>query len=136
MITQHRTDSEPGVTRLVGSIIEDIQDLFKKQLELFRHEVKDDLRQTKEAGLTLAAGLLVLFVGSILLCITLVYLLEWAFAPDLPLWGAYGIVGATMSILGTVLLVVGKRKFATFNPLPDKSVEVLTENLQWTSNSK
>jgi hypothetical protein len=81
-----------------------------------------------------AAGGLVLMLGGIFLGLMVVYFLAWMF-PDLPLWGAFGIVGAGMAIIGVVLSMVGKDKFMSFNPLPDKSVEALKENLKWT-NSK
>lgn len=134
LTTEQRSVSEPGVTRLVGSIIDDVQELFKAQLDLFRAEVQDDMRRTKEASILLFAGGLVLLLGGIFLGLTAVYFLHWMF-PDLPLWGAYGIVAAVLAVGGVILAMVGKEKFAAFNPLPDKSVEALKENLQWT-NSK
>jgi len=126
--------SEPGVTKLVGSIIDDIQELFKNQMDLFRQEIKEDVRKTKEAGAFLAVGSLILLLGGIFLGLTLVYFLSWMF-PSLPLWGAFAIVGGGMAAVGVVFYLVGREKFASFNPLPDKSVEALKENLQWT-NSK
>jgi len=70
MVTQTRdandqglTQPEPGVTKLVGGIIDDLQELLKAQLELFQAEIEDDLRQTKEASMLLAAGGLVLLLG-------------------------------------------------------------------------
>lgn len=133
-VASERQGGEPGVTKLVGGIIEDIQELFKSQLDLFRAEIQDDMRRTKEAGTLVIAGVLVLLLGSIFLGLMVVYLLSWQF-PELPLWGSFGIVGGSAAILGTILYLWGREKFASFNPLPDKSVEALKENLQWT-NSK
>lgn len=135
MITDTRDASEPGVTKLVGSIIEDVQGLFKNQLELFYHEVQDDMRRTKEASLSLATGGLVLLLGGVFLGLTAVFFLDWMFSPDLPLWGSFGIVGGALAVLGVVFFLKGKEQFASFSPLPEKSVEALKENLQWT-NSK
>jgi len=126
MITETRTEAEPGVTKLLGGIIEDAQGLFRNQLDLFRAEIEDDLRQTKEAGGAMAIGALVLLLGGIFLGLMAVYLLSWLF-PELPLWGSFGIVGAALAIVGVAFLLTGKRKFASFNPLPDKSVEALKE---------
>lgn len=126
MITETRTEAEPGVTKLLGGIIEDAQGLFRNQLDLFRAEIEDDLRQTKEAGGAMAIGALVLLLGGIFLGLMVVYLLSWFF-PELPLWGSFGIVGAVLTIVGVAFYQTGKRKFASFNPLPDKSVEALKE---------
>lgn len=130
---------EPGsVTKLVGSILEDIQELFKQQLELFHAEIKDDMKRTKEASVLLAGGMFVLLVCVMLACTMLAYLLNWIF-PELPLWGAYGILVVATGIAGAILFFMGRNQFSAFNPLPDKSVEALKENLQWTNpttNSK
>lgn len=117
--------AEPGVTKLVGGIIEDIQELFKAQLELFQAEIQDDLRQTKEASVLLAAGGLVLLLGGIFLGLMLVHLLNEQFA--ISMWGSFAIVGGGFAVLGIVLFFLGQRKFASFNPLPDKSVAALKE---------
>jgi len=132
-VASERHAGEPGVTKLVGGIIEDIQELFKSQLDLFRAEIQDDMRRTKEAGTLVIAGVLVLLLGGIFLGLMLVYLLSAK--TELPLWGSFGIIGGSAAILGTILYLWGREKFASFNPLPDKSVEALKENLQWT-NSK
>ena len=89
--------AEPGVTKLVGGIIEDIQELFKAQLELFQAEIQDDLRQTKEASVLLAAGGLVLLLGGIFLGLMLVHLLNEQFA--ISMWGSFAIVGDRKSVV-------------------------------------
>jgi len=128
MITQQSSAAEPGVTKLVGGIIEDAQELFKHQLDLFHAEIKDDLRRTREAGTLVMLGGLVLLLGGIFLGLMLVYLLNWLF-PELTLWGSFGIVGGAFAVLGSVFYLWGREKFASFDPLPDKSVEVLKETL-------
>jgi len=117
---------EPSLTKLVAGIIDDVQELLRAQMELFQAEVKEDVRNTKEASALLGAGALVLLMGAIFLGLMVVYLLNWAF-PQLPLWGSFAIVGAVMFVAGLVLFVLGQQKFASFNPLPDKSVAALKE---------
>lgn len=126
MITETENDAQPGVTKLIGGIIHDAQELFRDQLNLFRAEIEDDLRQTKEAGIAMAIGGLVLLLGGIFLGLMAVYLLSWLF-PELPLWGSFGIVGGALAVMGVIFVYTGKKKFASFNPLPDKSVEALKE---------
>jgi hypothetical protein len=116
---------------LVRGIVNDAQDLIKQQLALFQAEIKEDLRKTKEATVSMAAGIGLAAVGAILLCVTLVHLLHWAFPETLPLWACYLIVGGTITALGGGLAYLGARRFASFNPLPDQSVQALKENIQW-----
>jgi len=137
MVTHDVADSEQGVTKLVSGIIDDAQELFKTQLELFKLEIKSDVTKTKDAAIMLFAGMLVALVGGVLLCTMLVYLLhESIFHGQTPLWVSYLIVGGIMAAIGAVTSFAGIKKFESFNPLPDKSVEALKENLQWTNNSK
>jgi hypothetical protein len=131
-----RNGTEPSLTSLVTGIINDLQELLKQQLSLFRQEIKDDVRKTKEAAISLSAGIGILALGGLFMCLMLVYLLNWAFPATLPVWLCYGIIGGLMLLSGGALLYAGKRRLASFNPLPDQSVEALRENVQWIMNPK
>jgi len=125
-----QTKDEPGLASLLTGIVNDAQELFRQQLVLFRREVAEDFEKTRAAGVVLLAGAGVAMVGGILLCLALVYLLNWA-APNLPLWACYAIVGGVGTVLGVILIYQAKAQFASFNPLPDKTADALRENLQW-----
>jgi hypothetical protein len=126
---------ERSITTLVSGIIADAQHLIQQQLAMFRQEIRDDLRKTRDAALSLAAGLGITLAGSALLLIMLPLLLNWA-APELPLWACFGIVGGVLAALGGVLVFVGVKKFESFNPLSDKSIAAFKENLKWTTTPK
>jgi hypothetical protein len=135
MANDLRTGNEPSLTGLVTGIINDGQELLKQQMALFKQEIKDDLRRTKEIALSLGAGIAILLVGGLLWCLMLVHLLAWL-APGLPLWCCYGIIGLIFVAGGGALLYAGKRRMESFNPLPDQSVRALKENVQWILNPK
>jgi len=135
MATNLQTSSDPSTTSLVTGILHDTQELFKQQMELFKTEVKSDLRKTIQATTLLVAGALVAFIGAILLCFTAVYALSAAF-PALPLWGSFTIVTVVVLAAGVALLLGGRQKFKSFNPLPDESMAALQENLEWTTKPR
>jgi len=108
------TPPAPGAMRLVSGIIADVQLLIAQQLALFRHEIRGEFVRAREAGAIVAGGLATALTGGLLLCGMLVHLLAWL-APACPLWGCYGIVGAPIVALGTVVCFVGMRKFRRFN---------------------
>ena len=126
------TDVNVSVTSLVKGIVSDGQDLINQQLALFRAEIKDDFRRTMGLLLVLASGAMMVAVGGALLCFMLVHLL-FSMA-TLPLWSCFGIVGASVALLGGIVAYVAIGKFKTFNPLPDESVQALKENVQWIKN--
>jgi len=124
-------NSSDSTMSLVRGIVDDAQNLMKQQLALFQAEIKEDLRKTKEAVVSMAAGVALAAVGGILLCVMLVHLLHWAFPETLPLWSCYLIVGGALAALGGGLAYAGARRMSSFNPLPDESVQALKENIQW-----
>jgi len=131
MATNLQTSSEPSLTSLVSGIVNDFQELIKQQLALFKAEVSSDIRKTREASVTLVAGVVALLFGAGLLCLMLVHLLEYAFAPHLPLWACYLIVGGVVFAFGAGLTAVGWKQFHSFNPLHSESVDAMKENLEW-----
>jgi hypothetical protein len=135
MATDLHSTQDPSVTSLVTGIIGDAQELFKQQFELFKHEVRDDFRKTKEGGLTLAGAGGLGLVGAILLVQMLVYLTQWL-VPELALWACFGIWGALMFGMGVVLFFIGKTTLDTIDPVPEKSAQALKENVQWLTNPK
>jgi hypothetical protein len=132
MANDLHTISDASVTALVTGIIDDAQDLFKQQVALLKHEIKDEIQQTKEAARSLAWGLGLAVIGGLLLCLMLPILLNWA-VPALPLWACFGIVGALFAAAGGGMLYVGIHKLETVHPIPEQSVEALKDNLQLTT---
>jgi len=130
-----KTNPDASVTTLVSGILHDAQELVKQQFELFKHEIRNDFRKTKEAGVSLGSGAGLGLVGVFLLGEMLVHLLNWA-VPDLPLWGGYGICGLAFCAAAGCLVYAGKRKIDSVQSLPEESVEALKENVQWITNRK
>lgn len=132
MATDVRTGNEPSIGSLVGGIVQDVQELTKQQFQMLQAEMKQDFARSREATLALASGLVVAFVGGLILAFGLAHLLHWA-VEGLPLWGAFLIVGGLVVAAGGVAAYYGYAKFKSFNPLPDQSLDALKENLTWTN---
>jgi hypothetical protein len=126
---------ERSVTTLVSGIIADTQQLIQQQFAMFQQEFRDDWRKSKEAAIALAVGVGITLAGSVLLLLMLSLLLHWA-VPGLPLWACCGIVGGVLVALGGALVYAGVKKFDSFHPLSDQSVEAMKENLKWTTKPK
>jgi len=139
MIDQLRNGPEPAtaspsMTGLLTGIVKDMQELTRQQLTLFKEEVKDDFRRTREIAVSWAIGLGAAALGLVLLAFAVVYLLVWG--TPLPLWACFGIVGAAAVLAGGALLYAGRKKLESFNPLPEQSVRALKENVQCLTNPK
>lgn len=132
---QEQGTQPPNVTTLVGGIVTDAQQLMTQQLALFRNEIKQDLNRSFQAGVVMGLGLTIALMGGVVLVLSLAYLLAWIW-PDMALWVAHLIVGVAVLGVGGVLFSVGKAKFDSFNPMPDKSIQAMQENVQWLTNTR
>src|SRR4051812_35358476 len=100
MPTEVHTQTEPGLTTLLGGIINDFGDLIRQEIRFAKAEIKSDLNKSREATTLLATGVGVASVAGLLLTWMLVHLLHWLTLPagsvadpaSLPLWACYGIV--------------------------------------------
>lgn len=135
MATGHvDTDNSLSMTSLVSGIINDGQELLKQQLHLFQVELTNDLRRTRDASIPLVIGGVVAAIGALFLFVTVALWIPWQW-PKVPLWGSFAIVTGLFLIAGTILVFMGKARFDAFNPLPDKTVEGLKENVQWKTKT-
>jgi hypothetical protein len=133
--------STEGMTGLLRGIINDIGDLFSKQIKFARKEIEADLHKSRRAATVLALGAGTAFLGAILLSLMLVHLLHYVSGPatetthGIPLWGCYGIVSAVFLVIGSAVAYMGCQMFASFNPLPEQTAEQVKENVGWIANA-
>jgi len=135
MAVQVETETGPGITQLVSGIVHDGQELIRQQLHLFQVELKNDLKRTGNASASLVIGGILAAMGGFLLLVMVALLLHDLWPAAISLWGGFGIVAAVLLVAGGAFLLAGKKQFDAFNPLPDKTVEGLKENVQWKTKT-
>lgn len=128
----HAGNGHHSVTELVSGIVSDAERLFRQQIEMVRAEFKEDLRRTKEVVIYMSAGVALAALGVAMLLVALVHVIH-EFA-GLPLSASWAIVGGVALVLGAVGVFVAARILASYNPLPDKSLHALQENVSWIAN--
>jgi hypothetical protein len=125
-------DGSPTMAQLVSGIADDAQRLIQQQYHMLRAEVKEDMRRTKAAVQYLGVGAGLAVVGALFLLIALPLLINWAF--DWHAWGGWALMGGVLVVVGGIALYAGKRIFDKNNPLPDKTLNALEENISWIAN--
>jgi len=128
-------ETTTSVASLVSGIVKDVQELTSQQLALFKKEMADDFRKTRDVAVSWALGLAAALVAAIMLTFTVAELLTWAI-PTVPRWVWYGVVGVAVAIAGGILFYAGQKKLQSFNPLPEQSVQALKENIQCLTNPR
>jgi len=126
-------DGSPTVTELVSGIMGDVQNLAVQHLDLFRREMKEDVKKTTDALSSLAVGLAVAQVGSFLLSLMLVHLMM-ELAPNLPGWVYYGAIGLAVSIIGACGIAFGVKKIKSVDAR--QTAKVIKDDTKWLTNAK
>jgi hypothetical protein len=118
------------ISSLVSKVAEDLSTLMRQELELAKTEVKQEATRAGKAGASLGGGALAGWLAILFLSFTVMYALDNVM--DIT-WAAL-IVTAIWGIVAGVLFVTGKKKLAEVNPVPEKTVETLKEDVQWVQN--
>ncbi len=121
--------NKPRIGMLLSGIINDMRNLFVQELRLAKLEIGEDLRRVKTALAVLAIAGAILALGTILLVLMLVHLLDAL--TDLPLWGAYGVVGGVMLLVGLGILMAGKKRAEQVGFVPEETAEAIKEDVGW-----
>jgi hypothetical protein len=101
----------------------------RHELVLATDGIREDLRKTKTAMLSLGIRMGVAALSGLLLILMLPHMLN-ALA-GLPLWACYGIVGGLLTISGGMPLLIGTNTIARIDGVLPHTVETLKENVQW-----
>lgn len=129
MAHDNSSRSEASLATLVGGIVNDAKDLLLQEFTIAKLEMQQELRKTKSAAMSLAIGASIAAIGGLfllLLCVHgLVALLE------IPLWGAYGIVGVILLVIGAVMLARGKHTVERIEVVPPKTAATVHDTAQW-----
>jgi len=142
MATGYQNPTDQSATSLVTGIIDDLQELVKQQFRLARQEIKQDFRRATDGILFFALSAGILFLGGIVSCLALVYLLHWAGAPAdadpsrFPLWACHAVVGLVLLVTGGIFACLGWTKFKSIDPVHNPATEALKDNIEWATKAK
>jgi hypothetical protein len=126
--------ASPSLSELVSGILNDAQHLIKQQANMLRAELREDFRHSSDVAKYMSVGAVLTTIGALFLSIGLVFLLNWL-VPTLPLWACWAIFGAVYVAAGVAAIIAGRRILDTYNPLPDKTLTALEENLTWKTTN-
>jgi uncharacterized membrane protein YqjE len=121
----------PQTQRTVSDVLQDIvgnvQQIIRSEFRLAKVELREKAERASRPAVFVASGTLVGLYGLGFLFLAAVY----GLAVVVPEWAAALIVGAVLCIIGVMVLSSGRAKLKTIDPIPDKTVQTLKENVQW-----
>ena len=134
-----RTDNNESLPTLVGRLGEDVMDLFKSQLELFKVEVKEEVNTYTRGIAMIATGAVIATVGFALLNVAIAFAVSTLFAQanfSQPASYALGFVvtGAFYVLVGGIIVLLMKNRLARQNLVPERTVQELRKDKEWLKN--
>jgi uncharacterized membrane protein YqjE len=118
---------DKSLGELVGEMSSELSDLFRKEVELAKVEVKEEVSRAGKAGGMLGGGALCGYLALLFVSFAAAWLLDSWMHPAL----AFLIVAALYGVVAFVLLQRGRREMREVRPVPQQTVETLKEDVAW-----
>jgi Putative Actinobacterial Holin-X, holin superfamily III len=112
------------LTALFSDLVHETTDLLRKEVALAKSEISEKVTQVK-------SGVSMIAVGGALLFAALLFYLNAAVAwvasliPNAPVWAPSLIVAAVVTLIGVIVLIVGRNSLDTKNLAPRRTVDSL-----------
>lgn len=119
--------TEPSLGELVGQASKELSTLVRKEVELAKAELSAEMGKAgKGAGMFGGAGLTALY-GLTFLSLAAMF----GLGAVMHLGWAALIVAAFWMLTAGVLATTGKKAFASFSPVPERTIKTLKEDAEW-----
>jgi hypothetical protein len=131
-LTVQPKQPDKSLGELFSTMTGDLSTLFRKEIELAKVEVKDDVKRAGKAGGMLGAGGFAGYMAVFFLSLALGWLLDAVLPRPL----AFFIVAVIYGIAAVILLRQGRERLKHINPVPEQTVETLKEDVEWAKAQK
>ena len=125
----------PPGERPLGELLSDVtaqlQQLVRKEIELGRAEIKQEVDKAVKG----VAAFAVAAVVGLLAAVALVLAAGWGLSELVPEGVAFLIVGVLLLAVAAALAAAGKKKVAQVNPVPQRTVETVKEDVDTAKDS-
>ena len=120
-------NGERSVADVLQDVLRNLQEIVRSEVRLARVEIRDETRRAVSSGMWIAAGV----VGALSAWMFLLWTVAYLLATRMSMWAATLVVAVVMACVGSVLLVGGIRRVKRIQPIPERTVESVKENLEW-----
>jgi len=124
--------ADKSLGELFGDMTSELTTLMRKEVQLAKVELKDEVRQAGKAGGMLGAGAVTSYFALLFASLALAWLLDQA----MPIALAFFIVAVLYGVASAVLIGRGKEQMAKVDPVPRETVQTLKEDVEWAKAQK
>ena len=122
---------ERPLGELLSDVTSQLQQLVRKEMELARVETKEQLGRAGKGAAAFGGAA----VAGLLAAILLSFAAAFGLAEVMPTGFAFLIVGVVFGAVAGVLALQGKKKIASFSPVPQQTVETVKEDVETAKDS-
>ncbi|MFP4436771.1 MAG: phage holin family protein [Chloroflexaceae bacterium] len=122
-------ESGESIAHILGEMVADAQHLFRKELDLAKHEARVEVKKGLQGAIALAGGAAVAALGGLFLLFAVAFLLPEVFNIDV--WLSFLIVGVVMAIIGAIMLLVGRSRLQQLDPTPHETIDSVRKDAEW-----
>jgi len=119
-------DDERPLGELLADLTGQVQALVRKEMELARAEVKQEVTKAGKGAAAFAVAGVVAFIGALLLA----FAAAWGLAEVIPTGLAFLVVGIVLLGVAGAAGVKGKNKLAQVSPVPEQTVETVKQDVE------
>ena len=120
-----------SVSNVLQDILRNLQDMVRFEIRLAKTEIREEVREAVTSSIWIAAGT----VGAVSAWIFLLWTLAYALATRMPMWAATLVIAVVMTAAATMLIIGGVQRARRIQPIPERTVESVKENLEWIKQS-
>jgi uncharacterized membrane protein YqjE len=125
-------DDQRSVGELFGQLTTDMSTLVRKEIELARIEIKEEVAKAGKAGGMLGGTAVAAYMALLLIS----FAAAWGLSEIIPEGFAFLVVGLVYAVIAAVLYAKGRDELSKVNPTPTQTIETLKEDAQWASQLK
>lgn len=122
--------TQRSVPEVLQDIVGNLQEIIRSEFRLAKTELKEEASRAAKPVVTFGVGLAFAFYGIGFLLLASVYGLSTVMAG----WLAALVVGAILAVVAIALLSSSGKKLKSVNPIPNKTLQSLEENVQWAKH--
>jgi uncharacterized membrane protein YqjE len=120
-------NGERSVSDVLQDILRNLQEMVRSEVRLAKVEIRDEVRRAVSSSIWIAAGV----VGALSAWIFLLWTVTYSLATRMSMWAATLVVAVVMACIASVLVIGGIRRVRRIQPIPERTVESVKENLEW-----
>jgi hypothetical protein len=126
----HPDVGETPVGTLVSQVTHDLSTLMRQELELAKSETKQEVAKAGKAGAAFGGAGVAAWIALVFVSAAVMY----GLGAVMPLGWAALIVGIVWVAIAVVLALYGRSRMREVNPVPERTVETIKEDVRWAHN--